>query len=160
MAAWSLAFAILELAGVDLRRLAVAAPAEARAVGTVFGTTREPYTAELGRKHLINAREDLALFDDGAICNPGYMLRRANYILAGHVRLGPWIHVESEIRLHGLLHDGETLETRAVVTENVEKNGHLIVTFDFQVLADERLAMSGQHWAIYEPRQVREKTNA
>jgi hypothetical protein len=133
---------------------------ETLAIGTILGATREPYTAELGRAHLENTREDLALFDGGAIANPAYMLRRANYILAGHVRLGPWIHVESDIRLHGLLRDGETLETRATVAENVEQNGHLIVTLDFLVLANDRLAMSGRHWAIYEPRQVRQASRA
>ena len=133
---------------------------ETLAVGTVLGTTRETYTAELGRAHLQNTREEATLFDGGAIANPAYVLRRVNYILAGHVRLGPWIHVESEIRLHGLLGDGETLETRAAVAENVEKNGHLIVTLDFLVLANDRLAMSGQHWAIYEPRQVRQASKA
>ena len=123
----------------------------------VLGTTQEPYTKELGAKHLANAREDAALYDGGAICNPAYMLRRANYILAGNVRLGPWIHSESAIRLHGLLHDGETLETRAMVAENFESKGHLIVKLDFTISTGPRLIMSGQHWAIYEPRQVREK---
>lgn len=65
--------------------------------------------------------------------------------------------MESEVRLHGLLRAGDTLETRAVVAENIEKNGHLIVTLDFAILANQTLAMSGKHWAIYEPRQVREK---
>ena len=53
--------------------------------------------------------------------------------------------------------DGEQLETRGVVVANEEKNGHLIVTLDFTVSSRERLAMSGRHWAIYAPRQVREK---
>lgn len=128
---------------------------ETLAVGTVLGSQAELYTAELGAAHLEAVRGDHALYEKGAICNPGYLLRRANYILALHVRLGPWIHTESRIRLHGLLHDGETFETRAVVAENVEKGGHLIVTLDFTQSAGERLVMSGRHWAIYEPRQVR-----
>jgi acyl dehydratase len=147
---------LLATAPLVTREARPQASMETLAVGTIFGTTRELYTAEHGRKHLIDAREDLALFDDGAIANPAFLLRRANYILAGHVRLGPWIHVESDIRLHGLLRHGETLETRAVVAENIEKNGHLIVAFDFAVLASDRLAMSGRHRAIYAPRQVRE----
>jgi len=128
---------------------------ESLAPGRVLGTTREIYTAKLGLMHLHDAREDPALFDDGAIANPAYLLRRVNYILAGNVRLGPWIHLESAVRLHSILRDGDTLETRAVVAENIEKNGHLIVTLDFAVLANTTLAMSGKHWAIYEPRQVR-----
>jgi acyl dehydratase len=139
------------------REMRPAASLDSLAPGRVLGTTREIYTAELGLKHLRDIREDTALFDAGEIANPAYLLRRANYILGANVRLGPWIHIESAVRLHGLLRAGDTLETRAVVTENIEKNGHLIVTLAFAILANETLAMSGEHWAIYEPRQVREK---
>jgi len=42
--------------------------------------------------------------------------------------------------------------------ENVESKGHLIVTLDFEIVSDARRIMSGRHWAIYEPRQVRERS--
>jgi acyl dehydratase len=126
--------------------------------GLVLGVLEEVYTAERGRTHLDLVREDPALFDDGAIANPAYLLRRANYVLAANVLLGPWIHVESDVRLHDLLRDGETFEARAIVANNEETNGHLIVTLDFTITVAGRLIMSGRHWAIYEPRQVRERT--
>lgn len=128
---------------------------ESLVVGQVLGYPPEPYTRELGLEHIAAVREDASLYDEGRICNPAYMLRRANYILATNVKLGPWIHSESDVRLHGLLRDGQTLETRARVAENFERKGHLTVALDFAVLADGKLAMSGRHWAIYEPRQVR-----
>jgi acyl dehydratase len=127
-------------------------------VGKVLGYPMEVYTTRLGREHLDAVREDSALFDHGRVCNPAYLLRRANYILASNVLLGPWIHVASDIRLHGLVVDGETLDVRAQVARNVEHKGHLIVTLDVAILADDRLVMSGTHEAIYEPRQVRERT--
>ena len=125
-------------------------------VGRVLGSLKEIYFADVGRSHLENTRQDPSRFEGGDIANPAYLLRRANYVLSQSVRLGPWIHVESDARLHGVIRDGEWLETRAVVAENVEKNGHRIVTLDFTVSSRGRLAMSGRHWAIYEPRQVRE----
>lgn len=125
-------------------------------VGQILGYAPEPYTRALGLEHIDAVREDASLYDDGRIANPAYMLRRANYILATNVKLGPWIHTESDVRLHGLLRDGQQLETRARVAENFERKGHLTVSLDFAVLADGKLAMSGRHWAIYEPRQVRE----
>jgi hypothetical protein len=125
-------------------------------VGKVLGTLSELYTADIGLSHLLDTREDPALFDDGKVANPAYLLRRANYVLAQTVRLGPWIHVESDVRLHGLITDGEVMETRAVVIDNSDQKGHLIVTLDVMVSAGERVAMSCRHWAIYEPRQVRE----
>ena len=125
-------------------------------VGLELGYPLEPYTADRGREHLDLVREERALFDDGRICNPAYMLRRVNYILATNVKLGPWIHVESDVRMNSLLVDGEAMDVRAVVTDNVNHKGHLIVTLAFAVLAGkERLVMSGTHRAIYEPRQVR-----
>lgn len=124
-------------------------------VGQVLGFDAEPYTRALGLEHLAAVREDASLFEDGRIASPAYLLRRANYILMANVRLGPWIHVESDVRLHGLLRDGQMLETRARVADNVERKGHLIVALDFACLADGAPVMSGRHWAIYEPRQVR-----
>jgi hypothetical protein len=129
---------------------------ESLPVGRVLGSLKEIYFADVGRAHLDNTRQDPAMFAGGDIANPAYLLRRANYVLAQSVRLGPWIHLESDARLHGVIRDGEWLETRAVVAENIEKNGHRIVTLDFTVSSRDRLAMSGRHWAIYEPRQVRE----
>ncbi|MDP1630814.1 MAG: hypothetical protein Q8L66_05280 [Caulobacter sp.] len=132
-----------------------AASPESLPVGRVLGTLKEIYFAEVGVSHLHNTREDPALFDGGAIANPAYLLRRANYVLSQSVRLGPWIHIESDVRLHGLIGDGELLETRGVVAANEEKNGHLIVTLDVTISSRERLVLSARHWAIYEPRQVR-----
>lgn len=131
---------------------------ESLSVGRVLGSLKEIYFADVGRAHLENTRQDLDPFEGGDIANPAYLLRRANYVLAQSVRLGPWIHLESDARLHGLIRDGEWLETRAVVAENLEKNGHRIVTLDFTISSRDRLAMSGRHWAIDEPRQVREKS--
>lgn len=125
-------------------------------VGKVLGYFAEDYTRDLGREHLADVREDASLYEDGRIASPAYLLRRANYILADNVLLGPWIHSESDIRLHGLLRDGQQLETRARVQDNFERKGHLIVALDFACLADGAPVMTGRHWAIYAPRQVRE----
>jgi acyl dehydratase len=128
---------------------------ESLPVGHVLGTLHELYLADVGLSHLINTREDPDLFDGGAIANPAYLLRRANYVLAQSVKLGPWIHLESDVRLHGLLHGEETFETRAVVADNLEINGHRMVDLDFTISTHGRLLMSGRHRAIYQPRQVR-----
>jgi len=43
-----------------------------------------------------------------------------------------------------------------VVADNADTKGHLMVTLDVQMLSSGRPIMSCRHWAIYEPRQVRE----
>jgi hypothetical protein len=126
------------------------------APGLTLGTLRETYTRAEGLAHIEAVRDDPALYDDGRVANAAWLLRRANYVLADNVKLGPWIHVESSIDLHGLLMDGDPLEVRANVARNVETKGHLMVELDVQMLSQERRIMSCRHWAIYEPRQVRE----
>lgn len=129
---------------------------ESLPVGATLGTLREQYTREAGLQHIEAVRDDAALYDDGRIANAAWLLRRANYVLADNVLLGPWIHVESEINMHALLSDGEDLEVRAIVADNADTKGHLMVTLDIQMLSGTRHVMSCRHWAIYEPRQVRE----
>lgn len=126
------------------------------APGKTLGVLRETYTRGEGLEHIAAVRDDAALHEGGQIANAAWLLRRANYVLADNVKLGPWIHVESDINMHSLLHDGEELEVRAVVAENVETKGHLMVVLDVQMLVGKRFVMSGRHWAIYEPRQVRQ----
>jgi hypothetical protein len=126
------------------------------AKGLTLGTLREVYTRDEGLSHIEAVRDDPALYDGGRIANAAWLLRRANYVLADNVRLGPWIHVESAIDLHSLLHDGELFEVRAVVADNVETKGHLMVVLDVQMLCGMRNVMTCRHWAIYEPRQVRQ----
>jgi len=130
---------------------------ESLKVGATLGTLRELYSREAGLEHIAAVRDDAKLYDDGRIANAAWLLRRANYVLADNVKLGPWIHVESAIDMHSLLMDGEELEVRALVADNADSKGHLIVTLDVQMLSGVRHVMSCRHWAIYEPRQVRER---
>lgn len=133
-----------------------AASAESLREGTVLGTISEFYYADTARSYLRDVRESHDVFDEGRIAPPGFLLRRANSVLAYGVRLGPWIHVESDVSMHSHLKDGEPFESRARVARNYESKGHLIVDLDFAVLARGRPVMSGRHTAIYAPRQVRE----
>lgn len=126
------------------------------APGLMLGTRRETYTQAAGLAHIEAVRDDPALYENGRIANAAWLLRRANYVLADNVKLGPWIHVESALDLHSLLSDGEELEVRAMVADNVETKGHLMVVLDVQMLAGSRFVASCRHWAIYEPRQVRQ----
>jgi len=147
---------LLPMADLPVLETRPKASRESLRVGSALGTLREVYTREAGLQHIAAVRDDPELYDDGRIANAAWLLRRANYVLADNVLLGPWIHVESTINMHGLLHDGEELEVRAVVAHNVDTKGHLMVTLDVQMLSGTRPIMSCQHLAIYEPRQVRE----
>jgi hypothetical protein len=124
--------------------------------GHVLGTLHEFYMAEAGRHHLDDIRETHPIYQRGRIAHPGFLLRRANFVLAYNVKLGPWIHGESDVRLHDMLEDGEPFETRAQVLDNFERGGHRIVVLEFSISSQGRAIMTGRHTAIYEPRQVRD----
>lgn len=129
---------------------------ESLAEGTVLGVYESPFDANLGAAYLRDTRETLALFEGGAVTTPGWLLRQANFALAAHVRLGPWIHVGSAVQFHGALREAGTLQTRARVTRHFEKTGHLFAVLDVRVAHEGCVLMSGEHTAIYRPRQVRE----
>jgi hypothetical protein len=135
---------------------AQAASPETLPKGHVLGTIQEFYMAEAGRHHLTDVRDDHPIYQRGRIAHPAFLLRRANYVLAYNARLGPWIHGESDVRLHDMLEDGEPFETRGAVLDNFERGGHRIVTLEFSISSQGRAIMTGRHTAIYEPRQVRE----
>ena len=77
-------------------------------------------------------------------------------MLSTNVELGPWIHVESEVVHHGLVHHGELVSARARVAREWEHKGHRFVELEVVHLADDRLVASTRHVAIYRPRQVAE----
>ena len=84
-------------------------------------------------QYLADVREDLALYAAERVAHPAWVLRRANDVLGSNVRLGPWIHVESEVRHHAPVADGDAVDTRATVTREWEHKGHRFVELDVGV---------------------------
>lgn len=122
------------------------------AAGTVLGAFEVTYRAELSGPYLDALGEGLPVFRDEGVAHPGFLLRTANWLLAANVVLGPWIHVESQVALHGIVADGAQLSTRGQVLDRYERKGHRFVVLDVLVVADERPALRARHTAIYEPR--------
>ena len=80
-------------------------------------------TPEFAATYLKDLRERDELYAREGLVHPGTVLRLCNWALSHNVVLGPWIHVESAINMHSLLLDGEPLEVRAVVDDNVDADG-------------------------------------
>ena len=102
----------------------------------------------------ILGKHDLELYDLLHSAHPGGLLRAANSVLSSSVRLGPWIHVGSEVSLHGLVHDGDLVRTYGRVVDRFERKGHQFVDLDVVSMADDRPVLTARHTAIYEPRAV------
>ena len=84
--------------------------------------------------YLADVRETLPLYAAEGIAHPGWLLRFANSALVAQRRARP-----VDPRLVGrspcsaCVHDGETVEARAVVLDEFERKGHRFVTLDVAI---------------------------
>jgi acyl dehydratase len=120
--------------------------------GTALGLAPHRFDAARATEYLAAVGEALPLYVDEGIAHPGWVLRDANYVLSRNVRLGPWIHVESSVQHHGVVHDGDQVTARATVTREWEHKGHRFVALDVVHLAGGRVVARTDHVAIYRPR--------
>ena len=79
------------------------------AVGTALGLAPHGFHADNAAEYLAEIGEGMPLYADYGVAHPGWLLRDANRVLSANVRLGPWIHVESVVQHHGLVHDGDAV---------------------------------------------------
>lgn len=87
--------------------------------------------------------------------HPAIMLGLANQIFVENYELGPWIHVESEVRKFGSAKDGDELSVRGRVEDRYERKGHEFVVLDVQILKEARIIERVRHTAIWRPRVTR-----
>ena len=126
-------------------------------VGAQFGMPALLYDEALAAKYLHDLRETLPLYAAEKIVHPGFILRMGNWVLSANVKLGPWIHVGSQVRHYATGSVGDTIEGRAQVAANYTHKGHKFVELDVLVLANGAKPLAGiRHTAIYLPRQVAE----
>lgn len=125
----------------------------------VLGTLEYGFHADAAETYLADVRETLPLYREQAVAHPGWLLRMANWALSYNVRLGPWIHVGSELQLFGAITEGSRISVRSRVTDVADRKGHGFVDLDvLYVVNEERVAAFCRHTAIYEPRGVRESS--
>lgn len=131
------------------------ATADLLTAGTVLGTLSVPYRADPARRYLADVRDDSGIYEDGAVCHPGFLARQANYVLSYTVKLGPWIHVSTTARHRGLVRDGDRFDVRGVVVDEREHKGHRFVDIDVEISVGDRPVWSAFHTAIWQPRRSR-----
>ena len=129
-----------------------AAGPDTLAVGTALGLAPHRFVLEQAAGYLQDVREPLPLYAEEGVAHPGWLLRDANHVLSSNVRMGPWIHVESDAQHLGVVRDGEVVSCRALVTREWEHKGHRCVELDVLHLADDRPVARVIHTAIHTPR--------
>jgi acyl dehydratase len=121
--------------------------APGRILGTVRASLSLPDDAFLAMQD-----EVLPVYQEG-ILHPAALLSLSNQALLQNVKLGPWIHVASELRHFNLARDGDQVAARARVAERFERKGNQFVVLDVLVVASgDRIVQHVRHTAIYEPR--------
>lgn len=126
---------------------------ESLAVGQLLCALPVLATAELASSYLADVRESEAIFAREGLLHPGWLLRRCNAVLVDNVKLPPWVHVGSSLRLLAAARIGETVGARARIVANYERKGHRFVDLDVYVHGDEeRPVARARHTAIYQLR--------
>jgi hypothetical protein len=118
------------------------------AAGTQFGTVVEAAMPDAHELYRNGVSDDLPLYE--RFVHPGALLRVVNAVLHRNVRMGPWIHTSSAVRLLAPARVPSTLVGRGVVTDRYDKNGRSWVRFDALVLADDEPVIAVDHLAIYD----------
>ena len=78
------------------------------------------------------------------------LLQLSNDILIQNFRLGPWIHVSSELRNWSPAKAGDLVSVRGRVVDRFDRKGHEFVVVDVMVVAGtQRLLQTVRHTAIY-----------
>lgn len=121
------------------------------AEGTVLGSLTATFRADRAPEYLQQVGDELPLWQNG-VAHPGWLLLFANLILSSNVRLGPWIHVSSDVQLFRPVRDGDIVETRGQVARLFERKGHRFVELDLVLTAAGEPAWHITHTAIYSVR--------
>ena len=119
-----------------------------------LGALDATFHAARAGEYLDDVRQQLPLFRDGGVAHPGWLLRFANYVLSSNVRLGPWIHVSSDMHFASAVRDGDRVDTRARVDRVWEAKGHDFVALDVLQVVGSRIVTRTHHTAIFRPRGV------
>lgn len=96
-------------------------------------------------------RDGHAVYADAV--HPSWLLRQANIIVDNNLKLGAWIHTESDIAHLGLAPINEPLEVRAETVRLFERKNNEYVDLDVQILINgdpARPVMRILHRAIYQ----------
>ncbi len=118
---------------------------------STLGSWAATFRADYAPAFLDELGDDLALYREDGIAHPGYLLLAANAILVANVRLGPWMHVGSDVTSFGVVTDGERVSTRGRVARLFERKGHSFAELDLLLVADDtRPVQHIRHTLIYE----------
>ena len=118
--------------------------------GTVLGNLAERLVRDPTPVVFAELGPEFDPFLAGDAVDPVHLLRAANGILAANVKLGPWLHVASEVTHFGLARAGERFDVRGRVVDEYERKGHRFVALDLLMLSGDDVPVQHvRHTAIH-----------
>lgn len=126
---------------------------EAFVPGAPLGTISE--MMNLGDTTAIDAIQDRLTFYRGAaaVAHPYVLLSLSNQALMRNFKLGPWIHVGSELVNWSTARHGDLISVRSRIRDCFERGGHEFVVMDVLLIANSsRIVQQVRHTAIYRPK--------
>jgi hypothetical protein len=97
---------------------------------------------------------ELLRTDGGGYANPANSLGITNWVLAGNVKISPWLHLQTDSQNYAPIPPGSELVAEAAVGDLFERKGHEFVDLDVALYfeATREVAMSARLRAIYRMR--------
>lgn len=130
------------------------ADASSLASGTVLESLRSLPSADAVEHYLAAVGIEDDVCRPIGLVHPAWLLLDANDILVANVRLGPWIHVGSEVSFYGPVRVDSALDVHASVVDHFERSGHRFTVLDVVTFAEGSAVQRVRHTAIYQPRGV------
>jgi acyl dehydratase len=123
------------------------------AAGRVLGTFEVTCKPQYAEQYLEIVSDDHPLYRQG-FAHPGWLLQLANLAFSQQIRLGPWIHVESDVTAFAPVMVGDRIEVRPRVADRFDRKGHRFVALDMLYVVDGRAVRHVLHTAIWEIRRA------
>lgn len=95
------------------------------------------------------------VFHAQGYANPGFVLGLTNWVLGRNVKMGPWIHLQTDSQHYRAIAGGTALVVEARISDLFEKKGHEFVDLEVGVFEreDDAAVASVQLRAIYKLRE-------
>jgi hypothetical protein len=87
--------------------------------------------------YLRDASQMPAVFAERRHANPAFVLGLTNWVLAGNVRVNPWLHLQTDQQNFRAIPHGSELVVEARIADLFEKKGHEFVDLDVAVFFDD-----------------------
>jgi len=119
--------------------------------GTRLGTLKQRLYLERDQPPLLEKiGEKLPIYyGPEGVAHPYVLLALANQFLMANVKLGPWIHTQSDLMNWSAARDGDEIAVRGRIEECFEAKGHEFVVLDVVLACGDRIVQQVQHTAIY-----------